>query len=146
MAQETSVARFSVSLPANLLGDLDAMVGEKGYANRSLAIADMVRAQLVQHREESGRGDIAGTITIVYDHHKRHLQTLLTNLQHDHGDVIIATLHVHLDHDHCLEVLAVRGPTPQIKALSDALISAKGVKHGQLTITGTGEAGHAGGG
>ena len=48
-------------------------------------------------------------------------------------------LHCHLDHDNCLEVLAVRGETPAIKKLADAMIAAKGVKHGKLTITTTGK-------
>jgi CopG family nickel-responsive transcriptional regulator len=134
-----SVTRFSVSLPAGLARELDRMCREKGYDNRSLAIADMVRAHLVEHRQQLGRGEIAGSITLVYDHHKHHLQELLTDLQHEHRDAIISTLHCHLDHDNCLEVLAVRGKASDIKKLADELIAAKGVKHGKLTITSTGK-------
>jgi CopG family nickel-responsive transcriptional regulator len=64
---------------------------------------------------------------------------LLTDIQHDHGDLITATLHVHLDHHNCLEVLAVRGRADRIKRVADTLIAAKGVKHGKLTITTTGK-------
>jgi len=103
------------------------MSREKGYDNRSLAIADMVRAQLIEHQQQQGDRNIAGTITIVYDHHKPHLMELLTDIQHDHGGLIIATLHVHLDHHNCLEVLAVRGRADRIKQVADALIAAKGV-------------------
>jgi len=137
--KEPGVARFSVSLPEELLHDLDEMVGEKGYDNRSLAIGDMIRGELVEHRQQLGDQEIAGTITLVYDHHKRHLQAVLTDLQHDHTDIIISMLHVHLDHDHCLEVLVVRGSAKTVKSMADALIAAKGVKHGRLTITSTGE-------
>jgi len=115
------------------------MATEKGYDNRSLAIADMIRAHLVEHRQQKGRGEIAGSITLVYDHHKHHLQDLLTDLQHEHRAVIISSLHCHLDHDNCLEVLAVRGKASEIKQLADELIAAKGVKHGKLTITSTGK-------
>ena len=115
------------------------MTREKGYDNRSLAIADMVRAQLVEHRQQHGDTEIAGSITLVYDHHRHHLQNLLTDLQHDHMDVIVSTLHVHLDHRNCLEILAVRGRADAIKKLADELIGAKGVKHGKLTITSTGK-------
>jgi len=133
------VTRFSVSLDKSLARDLDQMTREKGYRNRSQALADMVRAQLIEHRQQQGQGEIAGTITLVYDHHKPHLMELLTDIQHDHGDLIIATLHVHLDHHNCLEVLAVRGRADCIKRVADALIAAKGVKHGKLTITTTGK-------
>jgi len=134
-----SVARFSVSLPPGLLDQLDEMAREKGYDNRSLAIADMIRAQLVEHRQQDAKVEIAGTITLVYDHHKQHVQETLTDIQHDHHEVIVSTIHVHLDHHNCLEVLVVRGQSGVIKKIADALIAAKGVKHGKLTVTTTGK-------
>lgn len=132
------VTRFSVSLPPDLARALDRMAKEKGYDNRSLAIADMIRANLVEHRLRDEDAEIAGSITLVYDHHRHHLLDLLTDLQHDHMSEIVATMHTHLDHDNCLEVLAVRGPAGKIKKLADEMIAAKGVKHGKLTVTGTG--------
>jgi CopG family nickel-responsive transcriptional regulator len=135
--KEDLATRFSVSLPADLARDFDAMVAEKSYTNRSLALADLIRNELVDHRQTRG-GEIAGTITLLYDHHKPKLQKLLTDMQHDHTDLIVSTLHVHLDHDNCLEVLVVRGDAARIRTLADTLIAARGVKHGRLTVTGTG--------
>jgi CopG family nickel-responsive transcriptional regulator len=132
-------ARFTVSLPPVLMRQLDAMTAEKGYTNRSLAIADMIRDQLVEHRQKTGTEAIAGTITLVYDHHKQHVQETLTDIQHDHQNLIISTLHVHLDHHNCLEVLVVRGKAALVKRTADELIAAKGVKHGKLTVTTTGQ-------
>ena len=135
--QTEGAVRFSVSLPATLARELDDMVLQKGYSNRSLALADMIRAQLVEHHARGG-GEIAGTITLLFDHHKPSLQRVLTDVQHDHTDLIVSTLHVHLDHDNCLEVLVVRGDAERIHALCDALVGTKGVKHGRLTVTATG--------
>lgn len=132
------VARLSISLPATLLEQLDAMVQEKSYDNRSLAIADMIRDQLVEHRKQFGGAEIVGTITLVYDHHKQHVQEVLTDIQHDHHEVIISAVHVHLDHHNCLEVLIVKGKAALVKRIADELIAAKGVKHGKLTVTTTG--------
>lgn len=137
--KDQGVDRFSVSLPKTLLKDLDQMVGEKGYANRSQAIGDMIRAQLVEHRQQFGDAEIAGTITLVYDHHKPQLQAALTDIQHDHHSLIVSSMHVHLDHHNCLEVLVLRGKASGIRAIADELLSAKGVKHGKLTITTTGK-------
>jgi CopG family transcriptional regulator, nickel-responsive regulator len=134
-----SVARFSVSLPPALLEQLDAMSSQKGYDNRSLAIADMIRDRLVEHRQKFGDEEIAGTITLVYDHHTQHVQEALTEIQHDHHEVIISTMHVHLDHHNCLEVLVVRGKAALVKKIADELIAARGVKHGKLTVTTTGK-------
>ncbi len=134
------VARFSVSMPSALAEQLDAMVVDRGLANRSQAIAEMVRNELVEHGARMGSEEIAGTITLVYNHRRPNLQARLTRVQHDHHEWIISTLHVHLDHENCLEVLVVRGPADAIRALSDSLVSAKGVKHGRLAVTTTGRA------
>jgi CopG family transcriptional regulator, nickel-responsive regulator len=138
MKNET-VSRFSVSLPPDLLRQLDEMAREKGYDNRSLAIADMIRDRLVEHRQKTGNSEMVGTITLVYDHHKPHLQASLTDIQHDHHNLILSTVHAHLDHHNCLEVLLVRGKADLLRKIADELISAKGVKHGKLTVTTSGK-------
>jgi CopG family nickel-responsive transcriptional regulator len=137
--KEQCVDRFSVSIPPKLLSEFDEMAHETGYKNRSLAIADMMRSRLVEHRQKFGAEEIAGTITLVYDHHKQHVQEALTDIQHDHHNLIVSTLHVHLDHHNCLEVLLVRGRADLIKKIADELMVAKGVKHGKLTVTTTGK-------
>jgi CopG family transcriptional regulator, nickel-responsive regulator len=138
MAKNAGVARFSVSLDRQLLRQLDRMLREKGYRNRSLAVSDMVRGQLVEHRQERGEGDAVGTVSLVYDHHKPHVQETLTEIQHRWRTAVISALHVHLDHHNCLEVLVLRGKAPELRALADRLIAARGVKHGRLTLESTG--------
>jgi CopG family nickel-responsive transcriptional regulator len=132
---DSRVSRFSVSLPGQLLEDLDEMVRQRGFENRSQGIASLVRDGLVDHRQKLGNQEIAGTVTIVYDHHHSDVQSVLTERQHHHFHDVISTMHVHLDHDNCLEVIVVRGKAKIVKELADALISAKGVKHGKLTVT-----------
>jgi CopG family transcriptional regulator, nickel-responsive regulator len=137
MKKET-LRRFSVSMEAGLADGFDALAKARGFANRSQAVSELVRTHLVEQRGQSGSREIAGTLTLVYDHHKRNIQALLTDIQHDHGDLIIAALHVHLDHHNCMEVLAVRGRADAIRAFADRVLAVKGVKHGKLTVTTTG--------
>jgi CopG family transcriptional regulator, nickel-responsive regulator len=68
------IARFGVSLSSSLLKELDRMVRQKGYKNRSLAISDMIRDHLVEHQQETTDSEVAGTITLVFDHHRSHVQ------------------------------------------------------------------------
>jgi len=133
------IARFGVSLSRSLLKELERMVRQKGYKNRSLAISDMVRDHLVRHKQEITDSEVAGTITLVYDHHRPHVQETLTDLQHEQVTTIISSLHVHLDHDNCLEVLVVRGKASAVKSVAEHLIAVRGVKHGRLTLTTTGK-------
>jgi CopG family nickel-responsive transcriptional regulator len=132
------LSRIGVAIDSGLLDKFDRLIAQRGYTNRSEAFRDMIRDELVEKSWESPDSHVVGTVTLVYDHHVRRLNEKLTNIQHDHHHSILSTLHVHLDHDHCLEVLVVRGKAAAVRALADALISAKGVKHGRLTITSSG--------
>ena len=133
------LARFGVSLSRSLLKELDGMIRKKGYRNRSKALSDMIRDHLVEHQQESGDSEVAGTVTLVYDHHRPNVQDTLTDFQHKHLDKIISTLHVHLDHHDCLEVLVVRGKASAVKSVAEHLIAVRGVKHGKLMLTSTGK-------
>ena len=135
--EAAGAARLSLSLPNGLAAELDRLVAEKGAASRSALVADLVRSEVVEHRSRRGRQEIAGTITLVYDHHARNLQAKLTGIQHDREGLIVSVLHVHLNHHACLEVLVVRGPADQVRMLADQLAAVRGVKHGKLTITTT---------
>ena len=134
-------ARLSLSLPNGLAAELDRLVAEKGAASRSALVADLVRAEVVEHRSRRGKQEIAGTITLVYDHHARNLQAKLTDLQHGSEGLIVSVMHVHLSHHDCLETLVVRGAADQVRQLADKLAAVRGVKHAKLTITTT-ERGH----
>ena len=127
------LTRFGVSLDEELLEPFDALCTVKGYSNRSEAIRDLIRKALVAEEWQQADGQGAGTLTLVYDHHKNDLARRLTQMQHDEHDIIIATLHVHLDHHNCLEVLLLKGEAARVRALADKLISCKGVKHGTFS-------------
>lgn len=131
--------RFGVSLDSELLEKFDKLCEEKSYQTRSEAIRDLIRNVLVQREWDEGQGERAGTLSLVYDHHQSDLAQRLTEIQHDTHDLILSTLHVHLDHHNCLEVLVLKGDGARIKALGQKLISTKGVKHGQLGLTTTGQ-------
>ena len=133
------ITRFGISMDSKLLNRFDKLISEQGYSNRSEAFRDLVRDRLVKEEWESEELETVGTITIIYDHHKRELAETIIDHQHHRHDFIISTLHVHLDVHNCLEVLAVKGKAKDIKKIADELISTKGVKHGKLVMTSTGE-------
>jgi len=133
------ITRFGVSINDNLLAQFDQLISLKGYTSRSEAIRDLIRDSLVQTEWESASLETIGTITIVYSTHTRELSDLLTHLQHRHHNSIISTTHIHLDDENCLEVLIVRGKGEDIKSICDRMTSARGVKHGRLSLTTTGK-------
>ncbi|MCM8783921.1 MAG: nickel-responsive transcriptional regulator NikR [Candidatus Omnitrophica bacterium] len=130
--------RFGVSLPKELLIKFDRLIREKNYSNRSKAIGDLIREVLVKKEWLEGK-EVAGAITLIYNHHKDELLERLTDIQHEFQKVIISTQHIHLDGDNCLEIIAVRGKPQEVKKLADNLKVLKGVKHGTLSMSSTGK-------
>lgn len=130
--------RFGVSLDKALLDKFDRYIRERNYSNRSEAFRDLIRQELIKKEWQEG-DDVAGAITLIYDHHRKDLLNKITDLQHDFQKIIISTQHIHLDHDNCLEIVAVRGQARQVTKLANVLKSIKGVKHCTLSMSSTGE-------
>ena len=133
----SELVRFGVSLEKSLLDRFDVLIREKQYTNRSEALRDLIRRELVQKEWQTGH-DVAGAITLIYDHHQRDVMSRVTDTQHEFQEVIISTQHIHLDHHNCLEIVAARGKAEEVQKLADALRSIKGVRHATLSMSSTG--------
>lgn len=127
--------RVSLAIEKDLLDRFDALCERRGRQNRSEAIRDLIRSQLVEEEWRTDENETVGTVTLVYDHHKRDLSDKLTETGHQHHDAIVASMHVHLDHDYCLEVIAMRGRAHDLRHLAEHMIGMRGVKHGKLVMS-----------
>jgi len=134
----SEVVRFGVSLESDLLKRFDSVIQSKNYSNRSEAIRDLIRESLIQQEWQQDQ-EVAGAVTLIYDHHKRELTEKLIEIQHRFTDFIMASQHIHLDHHNCLEIIAVKGSPKKVQEIADALRAIKGVKHGTLSMSTTGE-------
>lgn len=125
--------RISISLPKELVEKFDALIKEKKYTNRSEAVRDLIREFIIEERWEKGKDaeNVVGCIVLLYDHEARGVEEKLTGMQHEFKKVI-SSMHVHLDEHTCMEILVVKGKAGEVKSIADALISARGVKHGKL--------------
>lgn len=129
------ITRFGVSIEPLLLKKFDRMIKKEGYSNRSEAIRDLIRKNLIIEKNKNPDEKVIGTLTMIYDHHTGNLTNKLLNLQHDHNDEILSTTHIHINHHNCLEVLVLKGLAGKIEKLADNIKSLKGIKHGELVIT-----------
>ena len=129
------ITRFGVSIEPSLLKKFDKIIKKEGYANRSEAIRDLIRKNIIIEKNKNPDEDAIGTLTMIYDHHVGSLTDKLLDLQHDHTREILVTTHVHIDHHNCLEVLILKGKHGSIRKLADTIKALKGIKHGELVTT-----------
>jgi CopG family nickel-responsive transcriptional regulator len=133
MPSPEETIRFTVSLPRSLLDELDRRLVHEGYASRSKLVRDLIRERLVQEAWEAGDQEVAGVLTIVYDHHQRELTQHILDIQHRQFVHVVATTHVHMDHSNCLETIIIRGRPQEIERLSLEIGGLRGVRFSDLT-------------
>jgi CopG family nickel-responsive transcriptional regulator len=134
----SDLIRFSVSIEKPLYRLMHKMLDKSGYSNRSEFIRDLIRERMVKKEWQSNE-EALGTITLVFDHHKRLLSERLLNLQHHYSREILASTHVHLDQHLCVETILVKGRAKKIEELANRLQKEKGVKYASLSIGSTGK-------
>lgn len=129
--------RVTLSLDDDLMAEIDAIIKERNYQNRSEAIRDLARAGLQATATPTSNDETSNCVAAlfyVYDHEARELSKRLTKSFHDHHDLSLASLHVHLDHGSCLEVSLLKGATGKVKGLAEKVIAERGVRYGKLLV------------
>jgi CopG family nickel-responsive transcriptional regulator len=129
------IIRVGVTFPPDLLKDFDRIIADMGYKSRSKAIHDTVRAFVNEQKWlADAKGKKVGSITMIYNHEMRGLESDLADTQHHFESIICAAMHVHLSKERCLETIAVRGEAKKIKHLVEKLKARRGMEEVRLTI------------
>ena len=132
------VSIISLSLPNELLEELDTIVGGDRNATRSEVIRQAVRMYLTQYNElDKINGNVIATITVLYEKTEQNKE--LFQLQHEFDDMITAYLHAHLSESSCLEVMVIKGSSKRLRSLIDGLKANKPVKQIKVSIMTTKE-------
>lgn len=127
--------RFTISLEENLAQQFDQLVVQAGYQNRSEAVRDLLRQKLTEVNLQNDQAKFCvASLSYVYNHHGRDLAERLMQIQHEYHDIVVVVTHVHLDHDNCLETTLLRGPTAVVRRFGEAVMTERGVRHGQINI------------
>jgi CopG family nickel-responsive transcriptional regulator len=130
----SEIVRFSVSVEDELLKQFDEFCQRERFATRSEAVRQLIRNQLTEDAWANDAGEVAGTLTLVYDHHRPQLHDRLTEVQHEHTDCVVSTLHAHLTHSLCLEVIVLRGSAGRLQQIASRLKGLKGIYKGELVM------------
>jgi CopG family transcriptional regulator, nickel-responsive regulator len=128
------VSRISISLPEDLLSDLDRMVEMRGFESRSQAVNDMLHQFLLEHKSDQGDDVMVGIVALFYNNSVPGLQKQLADLQFQYIDEVISSLHIHLMHNQTMEVILVQGPARKLQMIADEMTSRRGVSSGKMHL------------
>lgn len=130
------LARISMSLPAELLEDVDKFVDQHDIPSRSHAIALMLSEYLVNNPVEDSNEVAFGTITLHYYNNMYDLQRQLAELQYHHINEVISSVHVQLVRNQLMEVILVQGPAAKLRQIADEFTKMRGVILCRLQVIG----------
>ena len=131
---DMGLKRFGVSLEDELLEQLDSLVKEDGFANRSQAIRFLVEKNLAEKKWQCNH-IVAGTIFIIYDQQRSDICARISEIQIAHQDLILSSSQHYINEGTSLHVCTVMGQARQLTALADEMTSIKGIRHGKLLMS-----------
>ena len=131
------VQRVTISLPDPLYRQFETMLEERGFTNRSQAIAEVLQQHISDYYSLKGNTLMAGTITLLYDHKKPGLKQQISEILYTHITEVITSLQVLLENSHTMEVILVQGPSKTLRQIANELLACKGVLGGRFNLTRT---------
>ena len=134
---ETTAHRVTISIPDELHRQFEEVMAERGFVNRSQAIAEVLSQHISDYHSLQGNSLMAGTITLFYDHKRPGIKQVIADIQHDNIREVISSLHVLLQNTCTMEVILVQGPSKRLRQIANKLLSVKGVLAGRLNLTRT---------
>src|SRR5689334_4819906 len=132
-----SSQRITISLPEQLFRQFEEVMAERGFRNRSQAIAEVLCQHVADYYSLKGNRLMAGTITLFYDHKRPGLKQQIADIQHESIREVISSLHVLLENSNTMEVILVQGPAKRLRQIANRLLACKGVLAGRLNLTRT---------
>jgi CopG family nickel-responsive transcriptional regulator len=127
------VGIISLSLPEELIEEIDSILGKEHAATRSEVARQALRNYILEYNKlKNIKGEVTATITVLYAKTEKNEE--LFELQHEFSDMINAYLHSHLNEENCLEVLVVKGHSDRLRKLIDGLKANKPVKQLKIAI------------
>ena len=135
--KEKLAHRVTISIPDELHNQFDELMAERGFVNRSQAIAEVLNQHISDYYSLKGNSLMAGTITLFYDHKRSGIKQQITDIQHAHIREVISSLQVLLEKSCTMEVLLVQGSAKRLRGIANKLLGIKGMIAGRLNLTRT---------
>lgn len=121
---------MSMSLPDDLLSEMDAAIARGAYRGRSEFLRQAARS-LLQERHAPAGTHVHGSITTVYGHDQ---EARVSEVRHAFHDIVLSLMHTHCEPETCMDVLLVGGSRERIEELQETLARMRPIHRSHLAI------------
>jgi len=107
----------SVSIPDDLVEQLDTCAAAHDYRGRSDIIREAVRLLFEAVEEYDFEGsELIGLVTVLFNYDTTSVEERLMDLRHEHDDLVEANVHNHVG-SCCLELFVLNGTLEEISGI-----------------------------
>jgi len=123
---------ISISLPDEILEEIDRLQKELGFSGRSEVVRAGARMLLADSKE---KGKLEGRLnSVLLLIHSQKVEDTVTEVKHEFEDIISTQIHNHLREDKCLEVFILEGDATRIKQLVQRFQTSRKLDYVKLIV------------
>ena len=134
--KETGLKRMSFSIEEELFDQLEVLLAQAGYDNRSEFIRDMIRKQLTR-KLCSNAGKVIGTISVLCNLKCAGIEAKLMQIIDHSSPETLGMSRFALEDDSSAAMICVAGIGSDIRDLVNSIRKLKGVIQAEFVITST---------
>ena len=134
--KETGLKRMSFSIEEELYDQLEVLLAQSGYENRSEFIRDMIRKQLTR-KLCSNAGKVIGTISVLCNLKCAGIEAKLMQIIDHSAPETLGMSRFALEDDSSAAMICVAGIGSDIRDLVNSIRKLKGVIQAEFVITST---------
>jgi metal-responsive CopG/Arc/MetJ family transcriptional regulator len=135
LSEKKKVPVIAVSMSESELNELELLLKEGEFSNRSDLVRHAVQALIVQHRKlENVKGVVTGVVTALY--YKKGQGHNISAVQHEFRDRISATVHSHTNDGRCIEVMIITAKADTVHDFLKKLRAQKKVLKLEISLIG----------
>ena len=132
--KETTLKRMSFSIEEELFDQLEGLLAQSGYENRSEFIRDMIRKQLTR-KQCANSGKVIGTISILCNLKAAGIETKLIKTLDQASPKILGMSRFALGENLSTAMVCAEGIGMEIRELVNSIRKLKGVIQAEFVIT-----------
>jgi CopG family nickel-responsive transcriptional regulator len=135
LSDKKKVPVIAVSMTDSELEELELLLKEGEFSNRSDLVRQAVQSLMSEHRKiESVKGVITAVVTALY--YKKGQGHNVSAVQHEFRNYLAATVHSHTSDDNCIEVMIVTAKADVIRDFIKKLRAQKKVLKVDVSLIG----------
>jgi len=118
----------SISVPDELLEQMDEFADEHGYSGRSELLREAARS-LMGELDDSDlkERELVATVTAIFEFENSDVESEMIDLRHDYDGVVKSNVHSHIGEDYCMELFVLEGSLDDVRDFVGSVRSTSGI-------------------